>query len=252
MKHSIFTLALIFGMNSLFAQTNVVSEYFSDYQEREDFIKISVTGKIFELMAHLETDTEEEEDFKEFVSSINSFTMVVGEEGVFEKKDYRSALKRVEGKYEELMSIEDKDGTFNFRIDEKNGVVREFIMVGIADDDIIIFSLTGDMDLAQLSRVGSKIQTEGFEYLEKLDDTALEELRVYPNPVEVNGDLNIRIPESFVGGTAIIYDIRGRQMMTYPMGLKKQRIELSNMPAGQYVIEFENNGISESRMLEVH
>ena len=252
MKYIIITLTLLLGMNGMQAQTNAISEHFSDFQERDDFIKISVTGKIFQLMAHIDTETEQEEEFKEFVSSINSFTMVIGEEPVFDKKDYRAALKRVNSDYEELMSIEDKDGTFNFRIDEKNGVVREFIMVGIADDDIIIFSLTGDMDLALLSRVGSQIQTDGFEYLEKLDENGLDDLKVYPNPVQTNTNLNIEIPEAYVGGTAVIYDIRGRMMMSYSMGLKKQRIELSSMPAGQYIIEFENGGLSQSRKLEIY
>ena len=243
---------MLLGMNALSAQSNVISEHFSDFQEREDFIKISVTGKIFQLMAHIETETEEEEELKEFVSSINSFHMVIGEEPVFGKSDFRAALKRVNSDYEELMSIEDKEGTFNFLIDEKNGVVREFVMVGIADDDLIIFSLTGDMDLGQLSRVGSKIQADGFQYLEKLDENVMDELKVYPNPVQENNDLNIVIPEDYIGGTAVIYDIRGRIVMSYSMGLRKQRIELSNMPAGQYVIEFENNGLSQSRKLEVH
>lgn len=252
MKHIILTLTLLLGMNALQAQSNVISEHFSDYQEREDFIKISVTGKIFQLMAHIETDNEEEQEMKDFLTSINSFNMVIGEEAEFNKKDYRAALKRVDSEYEELMSIEDKDGTFNFRIDEKNGVVREFIMVGIADDDIIIFSLTGDMDLALLSKVGSQIQTDGFEYLEKLDENGLEDLKVYPNPVQANSDLNIEIPEAYIGGTAVIYDIRGRLMMSYSMGLTKQRIELSSIPAGQYIIEFENGGLSQSRKLEVY
>lgn len=243
---------MLLGMNALSAQSNVISNHFSDFQEREDFIKISVTGKIFQLMAYMDTETEEEEELKEFVSSINSFHMVIGDEPVFSKSDFRAALGRVDKEYEELMSIEDKEGTFNFLIDEKNGVVREFVMVGIADENLIIFSLTGDMDLGQLSRVGSQIQAEGFQYLEKLDENGMDELKVYPNPVKENSDLNIVIPEEYIGGTAVIYDIRGRIVMSYTMGLRKQRIELSNMPAGQYIIEFENNGLSQSRKLEVH
>lgn len=250
MKKIIITLTLLLSIGALSAQ-NAISNHFSDYQEREDIIHISVTGKIFELMGHVEVETEEEKEFQEFVTSINRFEMIIGDEPVFSKDDFRSALGRVDEQYEELMSIEDKDGTFNFRIDERNGVVRELVMVAIADEDLIVFSLSGDMDLKQISKIGAQIQTEGFQYLEKIDEQAHDELKVYPNPVQSGGQLNIEIPEQYIDGNAVIYDMNGKVLMSYQMGLRKQRIELPDLPAGQYLVEFEQGGMKQSRKLTV-
>jgi len=252
MKKIIITLTLLLGVIVVQGQENAITEYYSDYQEREDVTKIAITGKVFELMAYVETDNPEDEEFKEFLSSINSFQMIIGEDNEYDIKEYRSALRRVEKDYEELMAIEDKDGTFSFRIDEKNGVVREFLMIGLADNNLIIFSLTGDMDLAQLSRIGSKVQTEGFSYLEKLEENASESVKVYPNPVQSGKPLNVQVPESYIGGTVTIFDMQGKSVANYAMGLKKQRIELKGLKVGQYIIEFRKDGVSQSRKLEVN
>ncbi|NND93525.1 MAG: DUF4252 domain-containing protein [Flavobacteriales bacterium] len=251
MKKLIITIGLIFSIAALSAQQNAIGNHFSNYLDREDITKISVTGKIFELAAYIEADDEETKEFKDFVSSIDFFQMIVGDEGQFTQNDYRSALGKVEREYEELMTIEDKDGDFNFRIKERNGVVREVIMLGYTTDDLIIMSISGHMDLRQLSKMGSRIQTEGFEHFKKIEDSGMDQIKIYPNPAQSGQQFNIQVPENFVGGEASLMDLNGRLVMTYPMSTKKQQLRLGSVPPGQYVMEFRSDEMTVSKKVSV-
>lgn len=253
MRKVLSIFAAVLFVTGIQAQQNAIEKHYSNYLDRDDVTKISVTGKIFQLAAHIEVDEEDKEaqEFMEFVSSIDFFQMIVGDEGNFTKSDYRSALGKVERGYEELMTIEDKEGQFNFRIKEDRGVVKELIMIGIAGDDLIILSLSGRMDLNQIGSMGSQIQTSGFQYLEKLESSDLEEIKVYPNPARTGDDLNIQVPERFVGGDARLMDLNGRLVMTYPMTKKRQMIKLGKVKAGQYVMEFQKDEITVTRKVNV-
>ena len=251
MKKLILTFCSVFAIGLMFAQQNAIDKHFSEYLERDDMTKISITGKIFELATYIEAEDEETQEFKDFVSSIDFFQMLVGDEGGFTESDYRSALNKVEGSYEELMTIEDKDGDFNFRIRESNGVVREVLMLAISGEDLIIMSISGRMDLRQLSKMGHQIQTEGFEHFQKMEDSGMEDIKVYPNPARSGSELNIKVPEQFVGGEASLLDLQGRLVMTYPMSVQRQRVELDNVRPGQYVIEFRNDNTTITKKVTV-
>lgn len=251
MKNIMTAFLAIMMIGGINAQNNAIQTYFSDLSERDDMTKISITGKIFQMAAYLETDDEEIEEFKEFVSTIHSFQAIVGDEPEFSSSDYYASLSKVENSYEELMSVEDKNGSFNFRIKEKNGVVKELLMVGLSESDLIILSLTGEMDLRQLSKMTSKVQMEGFDYLSKMDENGMDEIKVYPNPASAGSPFNIEVPESFVGGTATLYDMNGRLVMTYPMGTRKQQVRIDKVKPGNYVIEFLKDNVKVTRKVEV-
>jgi len=251
MRIILISLFSLFLFGSAEAQQNAIEKYFSSYQEREDVTKIHVTGKIFQMATYIESDDKDVEELRDFISTVESFQMILGDKGQFNKSDYTASLKKVENEYEELMSIVDKEGTFNFRIKENRGVVKELIMVGFSENNLMVFSLTGNMNLKELSKMGSKIQMDGFGHLGKISENGADMIKVYPNPAKEGDAVNIEIPEDFKGGDATLFDLQGKTVMTYHMGSTRQVLRIDKVKAGQYLLVFKRGDVSVTKKLEV-
>jgi hypothetical protein len=56
-----------------------------------------------------------------------------------------------------------------FLIKESGGKISELLMIAGGNDDFMILSLYGEIDLKQVSRIGKKMDVKGLENLDKLD-----------------------------------------------------------------------------------
>ena len=75
--------------------------------------------------------------------------------------------------YEELMSVRDKDKDMKFFIKESGGKISELLMIMGGNEQFMVMSLFGEIDLKQISRIGKKMDVEGLEHLEKMDKKKL-------------------------------------------------------------------------------
>ncbi|MCH2199202.1 MAG: DUF4252 domain-containing protein [Flavobacteriales bacterium] len=165
----VITLCLMAFSLVTFAQS-AVTEYFSDYQEDDRFTQISVSGKMFELMTHIEGETKEEEEMLKAISDLDAMKMVVCDNCENGYAMYKDALKRFGSSYAELLRVENKDDNFTFLIREKDGMVTELVMIGHGTEEFIIMSLAGNIDLNQVARIGRAVDINGLEQLEHMDN----------------------------------------------------------------------------------
>lgn len=252
MKKFIGIIAAIALSAGLVAQQNVLDKHFSQYQGDEDFSKISISGKVFEMTAYLETDDEDLEEIKEFAQGITGLKMLIGENQPNGVKQYTEATMKVEKDYEELMSVDDKDGKFTFYIDEKNGVVKEFVAVGTTDSTLILVSLVGKMDLRQLGSISGKIHNEGFGYINKMNDHGANKIKIYPNPAAEGSLIDVEIPGELNGAALKIYDLNGKLVKSEQITDTKMTINLNNVQSGQYIMEFSKGGSSIKKKLNIN
>jgi hypothetical protein len=94
---------------------------------------------------------------------------------VREKKDGRTLYQEVfstlpKNQFEELMTIRDKDNDMRFMVKEVNGKINELLMISGSPDSFMILSLTGEIDLNKVSKLGSKMNVKGLEKLEKMEE----------------------------------------------------------------------------------
>jgi hypothetical protein len=85
---------------------------------------------------------------------------------------YTEALSVVsKNKYDELMSVRDKDKDMKFYIKETSpGKIGEFVMLIGSNTEFYIISLFGEIDLKQISKIGRKLNVGGLEHLEKMNE----------------------------------------------------------------------------------
>jgi hypothetical protein len=69
-----------------------------------------------------------------------------------------------------LMTVRDKDKDMKFMIKESGGKISELLMVAGGDSEFMVLSLFGEIDLKQVSRIGSKMDVKGLENLHNIDN----------------------------------------------------------------------------------
>ena len=163
---SMFLLSL--GMTG---QGTVITKYFNQYADNEDFTKVQVSQKMFSLFTELEAGSDAEKEFLQAVSKLKGLQIIMADSIPNSAVIYKQAVADVnKAGYEELMSVKDAMENMQFSIKESNGIISELIMVVGGKKQFIMLSLYGEIDLKNISKIAQQMRVSGFEHLKQLDE----------------------------------------------------------------------------------
>lgn len=157
----------------VFGQT-ASDKLFEKYSGRDGYTSIHITQYMFQLFADLDTD-EEMKEFTEMASSIDRMKILTVDSDSLHPNRARDFYKDASStlpikQYQELMVVKDGDQTVQMLIKEEGKLVSEFLMLVNDDHESVVISITGNIDLNQLARMSSKMNIEGLENLQELED----------------------------------------------------------------------------------
>lgn len=170
MKKIIALLIMATVSMGVYAQGEGINKFFTKYATDESFTTATISSKMFSLITNMDVETPEDKELVEAISKLKGLK-VLGKENTSDARAlYKEAFALVNGNYEELMSVRDKDKDMKFFIRESGGKINELLMVMGGTDDFMLLSLFGEIDLKQISRIGRKMNVDGLEKLEKIND----------------------------------------------------------------------------------
>lgn len=150
---------------------DAVSKFFSKYQNDESFSQVNISSKMFSLMANLDVENPEDKEVVEMISKIKGLRILAKEEARNSRELYKEALGMIPTKeFEELMTVRDKDKDMKFFIKESGGKISELIMIAGGNEEFMVLSLFGEIDLKQVSKISKKMNIEGLENLENVKE----------------------------------------------------------------------------------
>lgn len=171
MKRLIILIIGILLYTNGFSQEDVITKYFSEYERRDDFTTIIITSKMFQLIAQI-PESEDDEDVMNIIRKLNGLKILTSSEYPERKDLSRKAVKVITEKgFEELMIIKEGEEEIKFMIHEEDGHISEFVML-IAEDedgDFFLMSMTGNLQLEDISKLSKTLDIDGFEHLEKIE-----------------------------------------------------------------------------------
>lgn len=249
------TLCLVFFTSiGMLSSQNIIQEHFSEYRTNDDYTKIHVTGKMFEMASNMEveSETEQVEDVQELLSGIKSFSMILGPESAeLAKGKYLDGIRKVRNSHEELMSVDDTQGSFTFFIQENDGMVSELVMVGAMKEQFMVASLSGSMDLKKLGKITKQIRQEGFGPMTKVVEHGGTQVNVFPNPATINDQVSIEIPENLQDGQITVYDLSGATVHRQSTQSDRATLSAEDLGLGQFFIEIEKDQVRVKKKLVV-
>ena len=164
---SIVTVMLMVG--ALNAQS-LVSSTFSDYESNENFTRVSISKKMFSILANLDPEDEEEKELIETISELDGLKIIVADSSENPSKLFKESMSRLPSRFEELMTVDEKGEKIVFMIDEKDGMVAELIMIMKGDDEFVLLDLFGKIDLKQISNLSRKMNIDHLDKLERIEE----------------------------------------------------------------------------------
>jgi hypothetical protein len=163
--------AVMLISSATFAQGDAISKFFSKYQNDETFSQVTISSKMFSMLVNMEVDDAEDQEVINAISKLKGLRILAKEETRDGRVLYKEALSLIPTKdYEELMSVRDEDKDMKFFIKETSpGKIAELVMVAGGNDEFMVLSLFGEIDLKQIGKIGSKMDIDGLDNLHKLD-----------------------------------------------------------------------------------
>jgi len=153
------------------AQGDGISKFFAKYQDDEAFTNVKVSQKMFGLFTNMDVDKPEDKDILDAISKIQGLRVLAKHETRDSRTLYKEALTAVPSTYEELMSVRDKDKDMKFYIKEiSSGKIGELVMVMGGNDEFMLLSLFGEIDLKKIGSIGKKMNIDGLDKLDKIKD----------------------------------------------------------------------------------
>ncbi len=162
----------VMGSWSTMAQDNAISKYFSNYTADTAFTKVTVTSKMFSLFTEIEGEDEAEKEVLEALSKLKGIKALINENPTDSKALYAKAIKSIDKdkSYEVLMSVEGNDENIKFMIRDEGSIINELLMIVSGDEEFLIMSLFGEIDLKQIAKLSRIMKMKGMNHLKALDN----------------------------------------------------------------------------------
>lgn len=170
MKTKGMTVLMMIMTVSAFAQSDAITKFFNKYSSDESFTQVTVSSKMFNLFTNMEADTPEDKEVLDAISKLKGLRILAKDNDSGARALYKEAFALIPAKdYEELMSVRDKDKDMKFLIRESGGKISELLMIMGGNNEFMVLSLFGEIDLKQVSRIGKKMNVSGLENLENMN-----------------------------------------------------------------------------------
>jgi hypothetical protein len=167
-------LILILFPIGVWSQNASINQIFDQYSGRDGYTTIDIAKGLFELFAEIEADDPEFDEFQKAIKGIESMRLLAysidDENGSPEEKTrFMNDIKGISLKdFKELMVVKDKDTRINFYARNKDQIINEMVMIVDGDEEAVLLSLYGDIDLNYIAKLGSAMNLSGMHHLEKM------------------------------------------------------------------------------------
>jgi len=151
---------------------------FDKYSDNEDVAYVSIKPRMFKMLAMigLDTDDPDSKEFLDMVKSVTSFKTIATSNSKI-SADLQKWVGKRSNDLEELMEVKEGSSRMMFYVKpgRSDSQVKELLMfiTGIQDKvkdsemkiDTVVVSLTGNIDLNQISKLTSQMNIPGGEHL---------------------------------------------------------------------------------------
>ncbi len=162
---SVLILAILIPLFT-YAQNKAIDQLFQKYSGKEGFSSVVITKNMFQLFANV--DNPENDDFLKTVKNLDFIKILSAKGGVNSNGFYQEILAAIPAKdYKELMVMQEADKQVKFLTLEKDGVIRELVMVSGGKEENTLIWMAGIIDMKTVAKIAQSVNIEGMDNLEK-------------------------------------------------------------------------------------
>ncbi|MDE1191071.1 MAG: DUF4252 domain-containing protein [Arachidicoccus sp.] len=158
--------ALILLSAQAFSQSDAINKFFSQYENDDNFTVVSISPKMFKMMSKINWN-DVGQDVKQTISQITSLRLLETEKNA--QQIYKDAARKLNiASYEELMTVRDEGDNVKFLVKENNNIISELLMLVGSNDDFVLMSITGNIDLDKIAKLGETLNIQDMDKLKNI------------------------------------------------------------------------------------
>lgn len=178
MKKQLLIITVIVAImlpGAMFAQ-NDFNKLYDKYAGQDGFTSINISPEMFKFLSSIDMSdsSNDSKQTQNVMQQLEGLKMLVyekpeGKPGIDFYKEIKRTLTLDD--YTELMAIKDSDDDIKFLVKKVgNNKISELLMIVSGNDEVLVMSMTGDIDMNTISEISKSLDMDGLDNLDKLDD----------------------------------------------------------------------------------
>lgn len=171
MKKTLIFIFLSLIGTTLLAQQNPLDNFFKKYEQDPSFTIINISPKMFNMFSkvNLNTGDSQAKLIMDVAKKLTGLQIITKENASNAQQLFQEAGRQLPKKYEELMTIRSDGSNMKFMINQgSDGVIHNLIMLMGGSNEFFAMSLTGNINLAEISKIAGVMNIQGFDKLKNL------------------------------------------------------------------------------------
>ncbi len=168
MKNYLLLISLLIcQVMAVNGQNDAIEKFYEQYMDDPDFTSIYISNKMFSLMSELPLD-EDDRHIKKQLEDLKGLRILTSD-NINGLRMYEEATRKlVHNGYEELMVIKEGNDESKFLVLEKEGKIRELLLISGDRREFFILSMIGIIDLKTIAKISKSMDIDGMDKFEKL------------------------------------------------------------------------------------
>ena len=157
MKKVIFVLIICGLTHLLNGQTDPVSKVFNKYAGAEGFTTVNIPGDMLKMLAKMDPQDKD----LQAISKLQGIKILTQEDKTagYEDLNFYDEIYNELDKtlYKELLIVKEQDEHVNMLVREDNGIIKEFLLIVSSNDENVLISIKGEIELSELDELSGSI-----------------------------------------------------------------------------------------------
>ena len=177
-KIFLFSTFIFLFLSSVSAQNDAINKYFESQLDNENFTSVYVSPKLIDIVSQIDFQGLEGGDLEDSEVALieNVLEQLDGlmllRTNVEPNKHYKEILTSFTSQdtgFDLLLSVRDKGNNVKIWTQTNGEIIRELLLLVGGGDEMVMLSLTGNIDLDKISRLAGNIDIDGIEYLDNIE-----------------------------------------------------------------------------------
>ena len=149
---------------------NPIDEMFNKYSEKEGFTVVTISGKMFSMLASLDSENNDPDNI---IAHLKSIRVLSVEDSLLNKNInfYTELGKKLSfSEYEELMVVKEGPDITKFLVKQKGEKISELLVITGGPGGNSLISIRGDLNLKNISDLSKSTGIQELKSLDKIED----------------------------------------------------------------------------------
>jgi len=178
-KIMLFCALFCFLASSARAQNDAINRYFEAQLENEIFTSVYVSPKLIEIVSQIDLQSLDDGDMEdneaamieEVLGQLKGLMLLKTDvEPMTHYKQVLSDFSGLNSGFDLLLSVRDKGNNVKIWTQTAtDNTIQELLLLVGGKEEMIMLSLTGNIDLKKISKLAGNVDIDGIDYLDNLD-----------------------------------------------------------------------------------